>query len=183
MTFAKCAMALFAGSVLWPLASAAQPLKSQAPIVIDADSGVRNERTGVTEYIGNVNIAQGDLSIAADRVTILYQDNQVATIRCEGDPAIFRQHVDVDNDHLVGMAQSIDYSLLQQTIDLTSNASLSRNGTNLKGDTIHYDLKNQIRRARGNDTADQKRIQLVIPPSTSIDPETPVERDATDTQP
>jgi lipopolysaccharide export system protein LptA len=183
MMFAKCAITLFAGIVIWPLASAAQFLKSQAPIVIDADSGSRNERTGVTEYIGNVNIAQGDLSIAADRVTILYKDNQVAMIRCEGDPAIFRRHVNADNDHLVGMAQSIDYSLLQQTIDLTSNASLSRNGTNLKGDTIHYDLKNEIWRARGNDTADQKRIQLVIPPSSSIDSETPVERDATDTQP
>ena len=183
MTFAKCAMVLFTGIVLWPMALAAQSPKSQAPIVVDADSGVRNERTGVTEYIGNVNIAQGNLSIAADRVTILYQDNQVATIRCEGDPAIFRQYVDADNDHLVGMAQSIDYSLLEQTIDLTANASLSRNGTNLKGDTIHYDLKNKIWRARGNDTADQKRIQLVIPPSASIEPKTPVKRDATDTQP
>jgi lipopolysaccharide export system protein LptA len=65
MTFAKCAMALFAGIFLWPLASAAQSLDSQAPIVIDADSGVRNERTGVTEYIGNVNISRGDLSITA----------------------------------------------------------------------------------------------------------------------
>lgn len=183
MTFAKCAMVLFVGIALWPIASAAQSPKSQAPIVIDADSGVRNERTGVTEYIGNVNIAQGDLSITADRVTILYKDNQVATIRCKGDPAIFRQHVDAGNEYLVGMAQSIDYSLLEQTIDLTANASLSRNGTNLKGDTIHYDLKNKIWRARGNDTADQKRIQLVIPPSPSIEPEPPVKRDATDTSP
>ena len=49
-------------------------------------------------------------------------------------------------------------------INLTSNASLTRNGTLIKGDTINYDLTKGTWKAAGNEDGEQKRIQLVIPP-------------------
>ena len=45
------------------------------------------------------------------------------------------------------------------------NASLNQNGTIIKGDTISYDIRNGIWKARGNSLSERKRIQLVIPPS------------------
>ncbi|MDE0841615.1 MAG: lipopolysaccharide transport periplasmic protein LptA [Porticoccaceae bacterium] len=156
---------VFVNLLFLPLAVFAQTLDNKAPITINAASAERNDRTGVTKYLGNVSISQGNLSITAERVTIVSRNKRVAMIQCDGDPAVFRQHA--NSGHLVGMAQTIEYSLVEQTINLTSNASLSRNGTNLKGDTINYDLQNETWKARGNDGAEQNRIQLVILPSAS----------------
>jgi lipopolysaccharide export system protein LptA len=56
--------------------------------------------------------------------------------------------------------------LATDKINLQKNASLSRNGTLIKGDSITYDLENETWKAKGNNRGEQKRIQLVIPPST-----------------
>ena len=49
---------------------------------------------------------------------------------------------------------------------MKTNASLTRNGTFIKGDSINYDLANGTWKAKGDDLGGQKRIQLVIPPFT-----------------
>ena len=53
-----------------------------------------------------------------------------------------------------------------ETIDLKTNASLVRNGTYIKGDSITYDLSAGTWKAKGGDQGTKKRIQLVIPPIT-----------------
>jgi lipopolysaccharide export system protein LptA len=42
---------------------------------------------------------------------------------------------------------------------------LSRDGTIIKGDSIDYDIDKQTWKAKGDNQGQQKRIQLVIPPS------------------
>ena len=66
---------------------------------------------------------------------------------------------------LVARAEHIDYLLADDQIILKRNAVLSRNGTIIKGDSIDYDIKKETWKAKGNDLGEQKRIQLVIPPS------------------
>ena len=53
----------------WNLCQALPEDREQA-IEINADRAVRNDKTGVTEFVGNALLSQGSLSIAADSITI-----------------------------------------------------------------------------------------------------------------
>ena len=135
-------------------------------IEIDADSAEFIETSGLTKYRGNVIIKQGSIIIAADEVTIYYQDNKVSRIFCTGSPASYTQDSAIDQTSIFARAETIEYQLAEDTINLKTNASLTRNGTFIKGDSINYDLADGTWKAKGDDLGGQKRIQLVIPPFT-----------------
>lgn len=152
--------------LLCSLTAQALPDDPQQPITIESDSAERNEQTGLTEYRGNVVIRQGSVLIDADRVTIHYKDNKVSRIVSLGTPASYQQQPQVEGGMVIARGEIIEYKLADDMINLKNNASLSRNGTLIKGERITYDLKNETWKAKGGDRASQKRIQLVIPPST-----------------
>ena len=52
------------------------------PIIIESDSAERNEKTGLTQYKGNVVIQQGSMVIDASEVTVFYESENVSHIRC-----------------------------------------------------------------------------------------------------
>ena len=66
---------------------------------------------------------------------------------------------------LIGSANDVEYLLQEQQINLSQNASLSSNGALITGDSINYDLKNEIWKAGGTENS-QKRIRLFIPPKS-----------------
>ena len=111
-------------------------------------------------------INQGSLVIEADQVTVYYKDNKVSRIACLGSPASYQQQAAEDGGLVIAKAETIEYILADDEINLKTNAVLSRNGTLIKGDSINYDLANETWKAKGNRRGEQKRIQLVIPPST-----------------
>lgn len=133
-------------------------------IAVNADYAKRNEVTGLTEYRGNVVIRQGTTLINADRVIIYYEDDKVSRISCSGAPARYQQMSALDDNLIIARAESIDYLVTEDAINLKSNAALTRNGTSIKGDSINYDLEKGTWTAKGNEKGEQKRIQLVIPP-------------------
>ena len=133
-------------------------------IAVNADYAKRNEITGLTEYRGNVVIRQGTTLINADRVIIFYEDDKVSRISCSGSPARYQQMSALDDNLIIARAESIDYLVTEDAINLKSNAALTRNGTSIKGDSINYDLEKGTWTAKGNEKSEQKRIQLVIPP-------------------
>jgi len=135
-------------------------------ITIESNSAERDQKTGLTQYQGNVVINQGSLVIEADQVTVYYKDNKVSRIVCLGLPASYQQQAATDGGLIIAKAETIVYLLAEDEINLKSNAVLSRNGTLIKGDSINYDLENETWKAKGNQRGEQKRIQLVIPPST-----------------
>jgi len=132
-------------------------------ITIESNSAERDQKTGLTQYQGNVVINQGSLVIEADQVTVYYKDNKVSRIVCLGLPASYQQQAAADGGLIIAKAETIVYLLAQDEINLKSNAVLSRNGTLIKGDSINYDLENETWKAKGNQRGEQKRIQLVIP--------------------
>ena len=134
------------------------------PISVSADYAERNELTGLTQYRGNVIIRQGSILIDAEEVTIHYEDDTVRRILCLGSPASYQQISLDDTTLVIAKAETIEYLLINDIINLKTNASLARNGTFIKGDTINYDLAKGTWKAKGDDQSDQKRIQLVIPP-------------------
>ena len=154
--------------ILCLLASAtalALPNDREKTISIESDSAERNEKTGLTIYRGNVIISQGSILMEADQITLHYQDNKVSRIECTGTPASYQQTPQAGGAIMIARAEHIDYLLADDQIILKRNAVLSRNGTIIKGDSIDYDIKHETWKAKGNDRGEQKRIQLVIPPS------------------
>ena len=151
---------------VWCLSASALPDDRTQTITIESNSAERDQKTGLTQYQGNVVINQGSLVIEADRVTVYYKDNKVSRIVCLGLPASYQQQAAADGGLIIAKAETIIYLLAEDEISLKSNAVLSRNGTLIKGDSINYDLENETWKAKGNQRGEQKRIQLVIPPST-----------------
>ena len=143
----------------------ALPDDRQQTISIESDSAERNQKTGLTVYSGNVIISQGSILIEADQITLHYEGSKISRIECTGTPASYQQKPQMEGAMLVARAEHIDYLLADDKIFLKRNAVLSRNGTIVKGDSIDYDMKNETWKAKGNDLGEQKRIQLVIPPS------------------
>ena len=136
---------------------------SYQSIIVESDFAQRNEKTGLTQYTGNVLIRQGSLIIDAHQVEIHYLNNRVARILCNGNPASYQQ-LNKEGERVLARAETIEYLPTEKLINLKSDASLSRNGTLIKGDSIHYDLQNETWSAKGDNQSNQKRIQLVIPP-------------------
>ena len=132
-------------------------------IVIESDIAERNEKKGLTQYFGNVIIRQGSLIIDAKKVEVYYEDNQVKRILSYGSPASYQQKT-ITGGQILARAETIEYLPLDKNINLKTDASLSRNGTLIRGDSINYDVVAETWRARGDNQSAQKRIQLVIPP-------------------
>jgi lipopolysaccharide export system protein LptA len=151
---------------LWCLSALALPDDRTQTITIESNSAERDQKTGLTQYQGNVVINQGSLVIEADQVTVYYKDNKVSRIICLGLPASYQQQAAADGGLIIAKAETIVYLLAEDEINLKTNAVLSRNGTLIRGDSINYDLENETWKAKGNQRGEQKRIQLVIPPST-----------------
>ena len=132
-------------------------------ITVESDKAERNEKTGLTQYSGNVIIRQGSLIIEANSVEIHYADNQVNRIICNGNPARYQQKSST-GEQVLARAETIEYVPAKKLVNLKTNASLSKNGTLIKGDSINYDVVSETWRAKGDNKSNQKRIQLVIPP-------------------
>lgn len=150
-------------AVTLPLGSSAAPNDTNEPIFIESDSAERDEKTGLTQYKGNVLIRQGSMLIDANEVTIYYDGSNVSRILCLGDPASYQQS-DQAGDRVMARAETIEYRPGEELVNLKTNASLSNKGTLIKGDSINYDLRNDSWKAKGDNQSTQKRIQLVIPP-------------------
>ena len=141
-------------------------------ILIESDAAERNEKTGLTQYIGNVSIRQGSLIINANKVELFYQGNRVSRILSTGNPASYQQKT--LSGQILARAETIEFLPESKEIQLKTNASLSKDGTLITGDSIYYDIANETWRAKGDNQSNQKRIQLVIPPLEKIDKPSPV---------
>lgn len=160
----RSAVLAIAGTAL-ALPCLALPDDRQQPISIESDYAERNEKTGRTVYRGNVVISQGSVLIEADEITLHVDNNKINRIECEGTPASYQQKPEIDGAIMIARANHIDYLPATNKLTLNQNAMLSRDGTIIKGDSIDYDINKQTWKAKGDNQGQQKRIQLVIPPS------------------
>lgn len=157
------AMCVAFGTALLSTAAVALPTDPQQPIEIEAGNAMRDERQGLTVYEQNVTIRQGSILINADRVSVHTAGNQVNRIVATGQPANYQQQPKPGDSPVVARANTIEYQLASDQIQLLGNASLEQAGTTLTGNRIDYDLRQEIIRASGDDTG-TGRIRMVIPP-------------------
>jgi len=142
----------------------ALPTDRNQPIEIFSDRAMRDDKKGITVYEGNVIINQGTIHIKAEKVTVITVGKKVSKIICNGVPAYYQQVPNTEDGMVIARADTIEYMLETDVIQLVNNASLEQEGATLKGDRIDYDLKKEMVNARG-DISGKQRIQMVIPPS------------------
>ena len=162
------------GLVVWLPAAFALPTDREQAITIQSDRALRDEKTGLTVYAGNVKITQGTLHIRADNITLFNDKRGLYKVIAEGNPAHYQQQPSADKPLIEAEGKTIEYHADVQLLHLIENASLNQDGTLMQGQRIDYDIQKQVVTASGElDTTKQAKsdekpgqIVIVIPPNT-----------------
>jgi lipopolysaccharide export system protein LptA len=152
-----------------PLAHA-EKADREKPIQISADRGSLDQMKGITEWDGAVVIIQGTMLVHADhvRVTRDAQGNQVLV--ATGRVVTFKQKADDTGDHKVvwieGQASRVDYTTINHTVVLTTNARVKKGDDLVIGDVIVYDTETQVYQSRGGGagTVNKGRVTAILQP-------------------
>ncbi len=152
-------------AMLAPMCIQALPSDRNQTIYIQSDHFKRNGKKGITVYEGAVQMSQGTIQINADKITIYSVDNKMNRIIASGNPAQFQQQPAEDKERVIAKGTTIEYLVAKEKVFLVNNASIVQDGATMSGERINYDIKDAVVTAVGNPTsADNKRIQIVIPP-------------------
>ncbi len=138
------------------------------PIHVEADEAVRDEKTGLTLYRGNVKIRQGSLKISADRVTIFHIESQADKIVARGEPARIQQQRDLDSEPMHAEGKIIEYYKEQDRVHIRQQAVLEQDGSTVRSDSIEYFINKELVKAAADESnggESQNRVQVVIPAS------------------
>jgi lipopolysaccharide export system protein LptA len=158
------ALLLLAASIALPPAATARESDRQQPMNVEADDiDAVMADDSESKLLGNVEITQGTLRIAASSATISRAKGDIKRVVLEGAPATMQQ----DNDEGVTMranANRIDYDVSAESVVLTGNVAVDQGADTLRGERITYDLKNGRLNASGQGTGAAGRIRMTIQP-------------------
>jgi len=123
---------------------------------IDFDNSVWNFR-------GNVKISMDHGQLNSDDAQITFVKQLLATAEANGKPASFEQKIEKTGKVAEGRADSIDYDAGKHLVRLTNDAWLSDGQTEIRGQSLKYDMLAQSIVA---DQAEQnsQRVHIVITP-------------------
>jgi lipopolysaccharide export system protein LptA len=152
-----------------PLAQAEKADRDK-PIQISADRGSLDQIKGITEWDGAVVIIQGTLLIHADHVRVTRDAKGNQVIVATGRIVTFRQKADDSGDHKVvwieGQASRLDYTTINHTAVLTTNARVKKGEDLVIGDVIVYNTETQVYQSQGgaSNTANKGRVTAILQP-------------------
>ena len=107
-------------------------------IIIKAKRQASDLKNKIASYLDAVQITQGSLSINADIVQVISQENSHNKIYiATGKPAIFKQLLD-DGQPIILKADEIKYAPAKHTISISGHASVSQEGSLVSGNKIIY---------------------------------------------
>lgn len=137
------------------------------PIEIESDRAEFHELDGYTIYSGNVRLSQGSILLEAAEISIYFEGGDVYKLVATGDRAYYEQLPAENEGKVVAQANTIEYLLQGDLINLIQNASLTQDGATLNGELITYDVRNHLLKAnnRSNDqeSSDNGRVRVTIP--------------------
>ena len=142
----------------------ALPGDKDSPIHIEADEAVRDERTGLTLYRGNVRIRQGSLKIMAEQVTLYHINTQADKIVAEGSPAHIEQQRTLESAPMHAEGRIIEYYKEEERVHIREDARLEQDGSTVTSDSIEYFINQELVKATTDDPGTERRVEVVIPP-------------------
>jgi lipopolysaccharide export system protein LptA len=151
--------ALMASSAAWALTG-----DTDKPVNINSENQALDLQSNVTTLTGNVVVTQGSIKITADKMVITRPggDNSKIIIDAYGKPATFYQLQD-SGKPVQGNAAKLRYEMAKDFIELTGNAYIEQQDSNIKGDRITYLVKEQKMQAYSQ--GQSKRVTTVLVPS------------------
>lgn len=157
-----CALLALVG--LFSMTAVALEDDTDQPIHIVADEAVRDEKTGLTVYRGNVQMDQGTIRIQADQITVYRIEEEGDKIVAEGQPAHMRQQPEPDSEMMHAWGETIEYFRNEERVQLRKRAQLEQDGSTVRGDSIDYFINEELVRAAADETDQSRRVEVVIPP-------------------
>jgi lipopolysaccharide export system protein LptA len=147
----------------------ALPGDREQPIQIDADSAERSEKTGITSYIGSVELTQGSLNILSDRIDIYTVNGEVDHAIATGERAYFTQQQSIDKAPVKAWALTIKYSLNDEIINLLGDARIEQDGSVVNSPEIDYYAEQELVKAKGGNQGSKDRVHVTLPPQNKSD--------------
>lgn len=118
------AIALTCAALMVSLGAQATQADRDQPVNVNADSFQGSQDAGKATLNGNVKIDQGTLHAdGGNAVATFNKDNQVQRVVLTGKPAHMQQKLD-DGSMVHGSADTIDYTVSENTVVLTGNATV-----------------------------------------------------------
>jgi len=137
--------------------------QSDLPIEVQANRVVLNERTGTSEYVGDVRLSQGPISISADRLIVQQREANVTRLVVEGQPARFEQEGGDEYEAVRAEAGKMEYDAAAQRLFLSREVRVWHGRSQFQGEHIEYDTVKRIVYA-GSAEGGKERIQAIIHP-------------------
>lgn len=178
-------LALLIGAALLGPAQAEKADRGK-PLTIEADQpGSVDLLKQVVVFNGNVVVAQGTMSIRAERVEVRERPDghrSATALGSSGKPASFRQKRDGVDETIEGSAERIEYDSRGDVVRFTGNALVRRLRGNtpadeISGSVITYDNGNETFNVQGAGTtpgaasaAGNGRVRVVITPKPEVAP-------------
>ena len=137
---------------------------SEKPVNIDSVNQALDLQGNVATFTGNVIVTQGTIKITADKVVVTRPggDSNKTIVDAYGNPATFYQMQD-NGKPVKGHAAKLHYELANDFVELTGNAFIEQQDSNIKGDRITYLVKEQKMQAYSQ--GQSKRVTTVLVPS------------------
>ncbi|MCG7365310.1 lipopolysaccharide ABC transporter substrate-binding protein LptA [Pantoea sp. ACRSH] len=137
---------------------------SDKPVNIDSENQALDLQGNVATFTGNVIVTQGTIKITADKVVVTRPggDSNKTIVDAWGNPATFYQMQD-SGKPVKGHAAKLHYELAKDFVELTGNAYIEQQDSNIKGDRITYLVKEQKMQAYSQ--GQSKRVTTVLVPS------------------
>lgn len=153
--------------LLAALLAAATPVSAaqDEEILIEADSGSADRKTGTYIYRGNVRIRQGSVEILAEEAEVHLGDSGVTRVSLRGAPATFTQGSGADRTQ--GRANRMEYEADADTIELFEDAWVVQDGSEVSGPRLSYDIVAQRALVEGDGGDD--RVSITIQPRRQDD--------------
>ena len=126
-----------------------------APVEVTADSLAVDRENGTAEFSGNVVIGQGALRLAADRVSLSYDEGSGAVTRMEA-----RGGVTFVTASEAAEAEAADYDVISGQLVLTGNVLLTQGPSAISADRMVVDLNAGTARMEG-------RVRTVFQPGAA----------------
>lgn len=119
------------------------------PADIEADNTEIDFKTGKRTFTGNVIVVQGTLRIKADKVIANYNDGALVNATAWGKLARFKSRPDGKPDDVEGLAKKIFVNQQNNTLTLTSSATLKQGINTARGQQIVYNMANDTLKIQG----------------------------------
>lgn len=138
------------------------------PVEIEADNASFIEKNQQTEFSGNVIIKQGSLNIHASKVSARRENDGHQYITATGNPVRFSQDLDDKRpdgklQKIKGHANQITFDDKKNTIIMSGNAYLDREGDVVTGPTATYNTVSSEYFVKGSQKG---RVSVILQPTT-----------------